>query len=258
MRGIDEIDYYELLEISRGATQSEIDRAYRMAQRTYADGSLALYSVFENADAAAIRERFDEAYRVLSDSELRAQYDEHELPPLTPRSEARTTRSNGNSTAYSSEYTDHTDHTDGAGDATQTDAASRPTPLYGRPDRDGSSRRLDRYDSMDSVDEAVEEFDSLEDDGRGEFDGVRLRRSRMFRGLEIDDISDVTKVTCTHLRNIEAENFKDLPADVYVRGFVKAYAQTIGLDPTLVVPSYMARVEQSRGNPQRASFLARR
>jgi len=72
MRGIDELDHYELLEIGRGAAPSEIDRAYRTSQETYADGSLALYSVFESMDASAIRERFDEAHRVLSDSELRS------------------------------------------------------------------------------------------------------------------------------------------------------------------------------------------
>ena len=75
MRGIDELDHYELLEISRTATAAEIDRAYRLSQQTYAEGSLALYSVFEGGDAAAIREKLDEAYRVLSDPEVRADFD---------------------------------------------------------------------------------------------------------------------------------------------------------------------------------------
>jgi cytoskeletal protein RodZ len=49
-----------------------------------------------------------------------------------------------------------------------------------------------------------------------------------------------------------------LPADVYVRGFVTAYAKSIGLDPKIVVPSYMARVQSSRAANQRGRFLARR
>ena len=110
----------------------------------------------------------------------------------------------------------------------------------------------------DSIEEVVEEYDALEDDEVGEFDGPRLRRTRLFRGYEIDDIAGVTKVTGSHLRNIEAENFNLLPADVYVRGFLTAYAKTIGLDPDFVVPSYMARVQQSRGDTQRVGFLGRR
>ena len=231
MRGIDELDHYELLEISRTATSREIDRAYRMAQQTYADGSLALYSVFESLDARAIRDRLDEAYRVLSDPELRAQYDEImkvetpmtiDLDSDTPIEQALRR------------------------DAEQADRVG------------GVGDRANDAVPADSFDDVVEEFDAIEDDGSGEFDGVRLRRNRMFRGYEIDDISSVTKVNSTHLRNIEDENFGELPADVYVRGFVKAYAQTIGLDPKIVVPSYMARLEGSRGSTQSGGLFGRR
>lgn len=218
MLGIDELDYYELLEIPRTATPAEVERAYRLSQQTYAEGSLALYSVFETSDAAAIRERLEEAYRVLSDPEIRAAYDESRpaggpaLPSMPP-TEVR--------------------HEESRPDVSTSETA---TP---------------------SLDEVVEEYGAFEDDGGGDFDGVRLRRTRLFRGYEIDDIADVTKVSGTHLRNIEDENFADLPADVYVRGFVTAYAKTIGLDPKIVVPSYMARVQESRGGNQRGRFLGR-
>jgi cytoskeletal protein RodZ len=65
-------------------------------------------------------------------------------------------------------------------------------------------------------------------------------------------------VSGAHLRNIEDENFLDLPADVYVRGFVTAYARTIGLDPDIVVPSYMARMQDARQEGTRGRFLGRR
>lgn len=218
MLGIDELDYYDLLEIPRTATAAEVERAYRLSQQTYAEGSLALYSVFETSDAAAIRERLEEAYRVLSDPEFRAAYDESrpaEGPalPSMPPTEVR--------------------HEESRPDVSTSETA---TP---------------------SLDEVVEEYGAFEDDGGGDFDGVRLRRTRLFRGYEIDDIADVTKVSGTHLRNIEDENFADLPADVYVRGFVTAYAKTIGLDPKIVVPSYMARVQESRSGNQRGRFLGR-
>jgi DnaJ-class molecular chaperone len=218
MRGIDELDHYELLEISRAATTAEIERAYRLSQQTYGEGSLALYSLFESNDAAAIRERLDEACRVLSDPELRVAYDE-----IQPAGE---------------EPMISTSLTERRAEASHTHVSARET-------------------ALESVDEA-EEYDAFEDDVGGEFDGLRLRRTRLFRGYEIDDISDVTKVSCAHLRNIEDENFVDLPADVYVRGFVTAYATTIGLDPETVVPSYMARVQEARSGDQRGRFLGRR
>lgn len=234
MRGIDELDHYELLEVGRAASGMDIDRAYRLAQQTYADGSLAMYGVFEARDASAIRERLDEAYRVLADPELRSVYDQ-DLPDVEEREDARlTNRSAGQ----------------GASDASGPAYANQ-VPSSALMQGAGEERVIDSFDS------AIEEFDALEDEGGGDFDGVRLRRTRLFRGYEIDDISDVTKVSCAHLRNIEDENFGELPADVYVRGFVTAYAKTIGLDPQVVVPSYMERMNGARTSDSRGLFARR-
>ena len=62
----------------------------------------------------------------------------------------------------------------------------------------------------------------------------------------------------TNLKNIEDENFEDLPANVYIRGFVMAYATTIGLDAKAVATDYMTRVEVSRADQGRSRFLGRR
>lgn len=79
------------------------------------------------------------------------------------------------------------------------------------------------------------------------FDGPRLRRSRLRRGLELDRIAEITKISPTYLRFLEEERFEALPANVYVRGFVKAYASCVGLDPHAAELGYMERCEQARG-----------
>ena len=89
----------------------------------------------------------------------------------------------------------------------------------------------------------------MEEEG-GDFDGAKLRRARLRRGFELEQIADITKIGAAHLRRIEDEEFSDLPANVYVRGFVTAYATTIGLEPERVVPGYMARVEAARTQPR--------
>jgi flagellar biosynthesis protein FlhG len=87
--------------------------------------------------------------------------------------------------------------------------------------------------------------ESLEEDGTP-YDGARLRRNRLQRGIDLDQIARVTKVNPTYLRFIEEDHFEDLPASVYVRGFVTAYARCLGLDPARVVPEYMERFEAAR------------
>jgi flagellar biosynthesis protein FlhG len=96
------------------------------------------------------------------------------------------------------------------------------------------------------------EFEESPEEHGAPFDGARLRRSRLQRGIDLDQIAQVTKVNPTYLRFIEEDHFEHLPASVYVRGFVTAYARCLGLDPARVVPDYMERFEAAR--PQREAI----
>lgn len=84
--------YYELLEISVGATREEIRNAHERLSRLYSDDQVALYGLIEPGQAAVLRDRLEEALEVLSDEPRRATYDasiglppREVLPPLPPR-----------------------------------------------------------------------------------------------------------------------------------------------------------------------------
>lgn len=102
------------------------------------------------------------------------------------------------------------------------------------------------------------ELEELDAEGVGEYDGARLRRARLRNGVELEEIAGFTKVNPTYLRFIEEERFEDLPAAVYVRGFVMGYASCVGLDPKRVAASYMPRYEEHRpAGPKRRRFSRR-
>jgi flagellar biosynthesis protein FlhG len=98
----------------------------------------------------------------------------------------------------------------------------------------------------------------IEDDESGEYDGGRLRRSRIHRGIELEDIAGWTKINPTYLRFIEEDRYADLPAPVYVRGFVTAYAECVGLDGKRVATSYMQSFAGATTQGRRGRFLAGR
>ena len=75
MKPLAEQDHYEVLEVPRNSSPGSIERAYRLAQATYAEDSLAGYSLFEEEGAGEIRQRVETAYRVLSNHESRQAYD---------------------------------------------------------------------------------------------------------------------------------------------------------------------------------------
>jgi curved DNA-binding protein CbpA len=203
LKVVAELDHYEVLEIPRDASSDEVERAYRQARATFAPDSLAIYSLFGEDDAGALRDRIEQAYRVLADAPSRAHYDAALGDPderLTPADEI----------------------------ALDLRSESRPPP------------------SAPAVVPEIASFDDLEEAGEEGFDGPRLRRARLRRGIGIDQIAAVTKINPSYLCFIEEERFAALPASVYVRGFVAAYARCLGLDPQRVVQSYMERLAAAR------------
>lgn len=75
--------------------------------------------------------------------------------------------------------------------------------------------------------------------------GSFLKRHRQSQGKELDEIAEKTRIHASSLRAIEEDNPKALPAEVFARGFVKNYAQYLGLDPNEALAWY---IEQNEGD----------
>lgn len=60
--------------------------------------------------------------------------------------------------------------------------------------------------------------------------GDRLRQAREARGMTLDQVANQTRVPIRHLQHIEREEWDALPAVTYCIGFVRAYANNVGLD----------------------------
>jgi DnaJ-class molecular chaperone len=76
-------------------------------------------------------------------------------------------------------------------------------------------------------------------EGITSFNGPILRKIREQLNIELCEISTAIKVGKSHLENIERERFDTLPPEVYLRGFVAAYARYLSLDSSQVVNDYM-------------------
>jgi cytoskeleton protein RodZ len=73
----------------------------------------------------------------------------------------------------------------------------------------------------------------------GEF-GDKFRREREKQGISLDDVSRATKISCRMLKAIEDEQFDRLPGGIFNKGFVRAYAQHLGLNEDEAVDGYVA------------------
>lgn len=80
----------------------------------------------------------------------------------------------------------------------------------------------------------------------GLYRGKTLKQVRERMGVELQTISKETKINIKVLEWIEEEAFEKLPALVYLKGFLKSYAQSLGLDPQKVIEEYMRLMEESK------------
>jgi cytoskeletal protein RodZ len=76
--------------------------------------------------------------------------------------------------------------------------------------------------------------------------GEKLRKQREQRGLELDAISNTTKISPRMLRALEEEHFDQLPGGVFNKGFVRAYARQVGLDEEEAISDYLAALRESQ------------
>jgi len=60
--------------------------------------------------------------------------------------------------------------------------------------------------------------------------GERLRQGREAKGVSLDEVASQTRIPIRHLQHIEREEWDALPAITYCVGFVRSYANAIGLD----------------------------
>jgi cytoskeletal protein RodZ len=75
--------------------------------------------------------------------------------------------------------------------------------------------------------------------------GEFLRAERQARGITLEHISADTRISMDMLRAIEQGNREQLPAPVLVKGFLKAYAEKIGLDPEEIIVEYQNLIEEA-------------
>jgi cytoskeletal protein RodZ len=83
--------------------------------------------------------------------------------------------------------------------------------------------------------------------------GETLRQARLDKGVSLSDAARETRIRRGYLEALEAEDTATLPAAVYTRGFLRTYAEYLGLNPQAMVDLYQPSARREPGPPLRAA-----
>ncbi|HEY4484981.1 MAG TPA: helix-turn-helix domain-containing protein, partial [Nitrospiria bacterium] len=255
MKPIGEQNFYEIFDISPRATRQQIDQAYQLAKRTYADESLAAYSLFDAQERKEILERMQLAYQTLSDEGQRRQYDQEVLglmrnpalpPPIktgwvgaglneAPRPSQAVPQPEGPSEPeasiripLSSSAGRTEPEASGSGQPVAEKVENAPAAMAGPSISPEKAVPAAGVPPAAPVPEPLPSKPDLPDIST--LTGASLKEFRELRKVPLQEIANKTRVNITYFDFMEKERYKSLPPPVYLRSYVMQYCQVLGLD----------------------------
>jgi DnaJ-class molecular chaperone len=210
MKRLAEVNYYDLLDISPKASFEEVQAAYDEAMAAYASDSIVTYSLFTKQEREQVVARLLEAYKTLTNTHLRREYNELLIKKgeLSP------------------------DETQGL--------ASKGTGMPETRLREVTVESIAHEKEFSGAGETP--ADNLELFAAHTYiTGSSIRMVRTNREMSLEEVYRKTNIPKQTLEDIEEDNFERLPALVYLKGFLKVYAQALMVDQALMVNGYVKR-----------------
>jgi curved DNA-binding protein CbpA len=210
-------NYYQILNACGSATATEIRRAYLDTIEIYKEDSIATYTLFSPGQREILLQTIEKAFETLIDENKRAAYDRM-LVDTGQVDPAIFFRKSKESPAEHS----------------NTQIISKEKSLI---------QWVRKKSEAPEIKALVEQILSKE-----LLSGRDLKRLREAFGIEINEIYAATRISSTALNMIEADRFNDLPAEIYLKQFLKSYAEILQIDPRHVVEGYFRCM--AGGNPK--------
>jgi curved DNA-binding protein CbpA len=193
-------NFYEILELNTNAAQHEITTAYDRAKTTYSGDNPAIYTIFSDQEARELLSMIEEAYSILGNKTLRNIYDQRLLGQ---------SKINPEDLTYDSIL--------------------------------NASRLIFQDSKVDTKKATFVRNEELEKEIAActEWNGDMLKKVREYKNVTLEKLSEIIKVNSFYIKAIEAMTPNNLPAPVFVRGYVIQMAKELGLNAKVVADSYM-------------------
>jgi DnaJ-domain-containing protein 1 len=210
MKRLGDLNFYEVLEVAFNASPLEIHQAYKEMYELYHEDSLASYSFFPREEREEILLKLEEAYSTLIDEKKRSHYDRllKERGILEEEMQYQRDRKTLSLVPSSEGTNSHT-----------------------------TLRVRNRLKTVVSLNPTIQEI--LKQDV---LSGKDLKKIRDELGVSLEMISEMVKVRMAYLQAIEDDQIEKAPSRVFLKGFLKAYAECIGLDADVVASRYLKRI----------------
>jgi len=215
MNKFEDMTYYEVLEVPQGATPSQIRQAYENILSVYQDDTLVSDSFFTGKEKQRIIDRIEKAYSTLSVERSRIVY--NQIIGM----------------AYGKTELFENPH----------DEEVKVVPIFEAPDKSldktGFLSRVSQLAETDHIKELIAEIHASDT-----VSGLSFRTLREALDISHEKIFDMTRIRISVLKSIEDNQFDQLPPNVYLKSFLRAFAEILQLDPDRAAKGFISYMEQ--------------
>lgn len=227
--------HYRILALDPRSSPREVQRHYQWIRAPFQAGGEA-EAVATRTHLDTVLARVEAAYRTLLFLENRREYDQELVREgILERSSLRSLAQDARDEADArTGHTDQGQRDQPAGKDAVPAAAGKPASPPGRKKSHagGTAGR-----GQEEAATAPEE--DLPSSADRHYNGSTLGRLRRRRRMDLDRIAEITKIRVPQIECMEADDYANLPVPVFLRGFLRAYATCLDLDPRKVVTDYM-------------------
>jgi curved DNA-binding protein CbpA len=201
--------HYDLLRAPMDASPSEIRHAYLDVLEVYQDQSMAANAFFSESERKAILSRLEDAYLVLINPQSRSVYDRSLIKTGIMKEGKQSPDKSRQARSF----------------------------YYARRKRTVSQW----LPKQPEVDKSVVSENALIQDilKQDLLTGQDLKKIRMMLGIPLERIVLQTRIATGTLEAIEEDQFNRLPPAVYLKSFLKLYAQCLQIDTNIIIKGYM-------------------
>ena len=87
--------------------------------------------------------------------------------------------------------------------------------------------------------------------------GEKLRVLRESHEIALDEIAESTKISKRYLQALERNEFEELPGGVFAKGYIRTYAEYLGVNPEPLLEAYVSELQsRGEGDPAEAEKAA--
>lgn len=88
--------------------------------------------------------------------------------------------------------------------------------------------------------------------------GRHLKVQRKLRGITLEEVSLYTKISPNWLLLLEENRFDQLPGEIFTKGYLRLYAEAVGMDPDDVVLRYEVHARKEEAGVYRPRWWKRK